>query len=54
MARDKRKKFTYRNQGYLASSELSSPITSSPAYPNTMEKQDLYLKITSHDADRGL
>jgi hypothetical protein len=37
----------------MASSKLSSPKTASPVYPNTQEKQDL-VKITSHDADRGL
>jgi hypothetical protein len=43
-----------RNQGYLASSECSSPTTKSPEYPNTLEKQDSNLKITSHDDERGL
>ena len=44
MARDKRKKFTYRNQGYLLSPEPSSPTTASPGYPNTLEKEDSDLK----------
>jgi hypothetical protein len=36
----------------LASSETSYLTTASPGYHNTLEKQDLDLKITSHD--RGL
>jgi hypothetical protein len=43
-----------RNQGYLASSKPSSPTTTIPGYPNTLEKQDLDLKIISHDVDRRL
>jgi hypothetical protein len=44
MAKGKRKKLNNRNQGYLASSEPSSPTTVSPGYPNTPEKQDSDLK----------
>ena len=44
MARGKGKKLSSRNQGYLASSEPSSPNTASPGYPNTPEKQDSDLK----------
>ena len=33
-----------RNQGYLASSETSSPNTASPGYPKTPQKQDSNLK----------
>jgi hypothetical protein len=51
MEKGKHKNFTNRNQG---SSKPSSPTTASPGYPNTPEKQDLVLKIVSHDADRGL
>jgi hypothetical protein len=54
MAKGKGKKISNRNQGYLASSESSSPATESPGYSNTIEKQDLDLKITSHDDNRGL
>jgi hypothetical protein len=54
MARGKRKNLTNRNQGYLASSEPSSPTTANPGYPNTLEKQISDLKITCYDADRGL
>ena len=54
MVKGKHKKLTNRNQGYMASSEPSYPTTASLEYPNTLEKQDLDLKITSHDADRGL
>jgi hypothetical protein len=38
----------------LASSESSSPTTASSGYPNTPEKQDSDLEITSHDDVRGL
>jgi hypothetical protein len=40
MARSKGKNINNRNQGYLASSECSSPTTASLGYPNTLEKQD--------------
>ena len=42
--RGKGKDISNRNQGYLASSEPSSPTTASPGYPNTMEDQDSHLK----------
>jgi hypothetical protein len=54
MVRGKHKNLSNRNQGYLASSKLSSPTTASPGYPSTLENKDLDLKITSHDDDRGL
>jgi hypothetical protein len=54
MVKGKYKNVTNRNQGYLASSKPSSSTTTIPGYPNTLEKQDLDLKITSHGADRGL
>jgi chromosome segregation ATPase len=44
MVKDKNKKLTNRNQGYLASSEPSSPTIASLGYTNTPEKQDLDLK----------
>jgi hypothetical protein len=44
MARGKGKNISNRNQGYLASSESSSPTTASPGYSNTPEKQDSDLK----------
>ena len=44
MAKGKGKNLSNRNQGYLASSEPSSPTTASPGYPNTQEKQDSDLK----------
>ena len=44
MTRGKGKNISNRNQGYLASSEPSSPTTASPGYPNTPEKQDSDLK----------
>ena len=43
-ARGKGEDISNRNQGYLASSEPSSPTTASPGYPNTSEKQDSDLK----------
>jgi hypothetical protein len=45
MARGKGKNISNRNQGYLASSELSSPTTASPEHPNTPKKQDSDLKL---------
>jgi hypothetical protein len=44
MAKIKHKNITNRNQGYMASSEPSSPTTTSPGYPNAPEKQNLDLK----------
>ena len=44
MVRGKGKDISNRNQGYLASSEPSSPTTASPGYPNTQENQDSDLK----------
>ena len=44
MVKGKYKNPTNRNKIYIASSEPSSPITASPGYPNTLEKQDLDLK----------
>jgi ribosome recycling factor len=46
MMKGKCKNLTNRIQGYMASSEPSSPTAASPVYPNTPEKQDLDLKIT--------
>ena len=40
MARGKHKNISNRNQFDLATSELSSPNTASPGYPNTPLKQD--------------
>ena len=44
MARGKGKNIRNRNQGYLALSKPSSPITVRPVYPNTPEKQGSDLK----------
>jgi hypothetical protein len=44
MVRGKGKNLKKRNQGYLASSETSSPTTVSPGYPKAPEKQDSNLK----------
>jgi hypothetical protein len=44
MARGKRKSISNRNQGYLASSEPSSPTIASPGYIVTPEKQDSDIK----------
>jgi hypothetical protein len=44
MAGGKHKNRINRNQGYLASSELNSPILASPAYTITPEKQDMDIK----------
>ena len=40
----KDKNISNKNQGYLVSSESSSPTSVSPGYPNTPEKQDSDLK----------
>jgi hypothetical protein len=40
MAKGKHKNISNRNQGYLSSSEPSSPSTVSPGYHKTPEKQD--------------
>jgi hypothetical protein len=45
MARGKGKNIRNRNQGYLASSEPSSPTSGSPGYPNTPERQYSDLKL---------
>ena len=44
MARVKGKDISNRNQGYLASSEPSSPTTVSMGYPNTSVKHNFDLK----------
>ena len=44
MAGGKYKNISNRNQGYLTSSEPSSPSIASPGYTITLEKQDLDLK----------
>jgi hypothetical protein len=44
MVGGKLKNKSNRNQGYLASSETSSPIIESPGYNITPEKQDSNLK----------
>jgi hypothetical protein len=58
MAKGKRKNLTNRNQDYLASSEPSTPTTSSPGYPNKSEKQDLdlksYLMMLVEDFKKGI
>ena len=44
MAGGKHKNRSNRNQGYLASSEPSTPTIASPGYTITPEKQDMDLK----------
>jgi hypothetical protein len=51
MAGGKCKNLKKRNQGYLESSEPSSPTTATLNYSNTMEKQDSDLKSSD---ERGL
>jgi hypothetical protein len=53
MARGKPTNISKGNQGYLALSKPNSPTIASPGFTITLEKQDLDLKITSHDDDRG-
>ena len=45
MSKGKGKNPTNRNQGYLATSEPSSPTIASPRYANTLEKQEFNLKL---------
>ena len=45
MMKDKSKNISSRNQGYLASSEPSSPTTVNSGYLNTPEKQDSDLRL---------
>jgi hypothetical protein len=58
IAKDKSKNLTNRKQDYLASSEHSTPISASPGYPNTLEKQDSdlksYLKMLVEDFKKDL
>jgi hypothetical protein len=54
MARGKHKNLKNRNQGYMASSEPSSPNTASHVYPQHTGKTRFWLKITSLHDDRGL
>jgi len=54
MVRGKHKKRSNRNQDYMTLSQPSSYTTESTGYPNTMEKRDFDLKITTHYDDRGL
>ena len=58
MAKGKRKNLTNRNQEHWASSELSTPTTVSPGYPNTPEKQDsdlkTYVMMVVEDFKKGI
>ena len=58
MEKGKLKKLTNRNQEHWASSEPSTPTTTSPGYPNTPEKQnsDLksYLMMLIEDFKKGI
>ena len=45
IAKGKCKNLTNRNQDNLASSEHRTPTTGSPGCPNTLEKQNLDLKL---------
>jgi hypothetical protein len=44
MAKGKRKNLTNRNQGHSSSSERSTPTSTSPGHPKTLEKLDPELK----------
>jgi hypothetical protein len=44
MVKSKCKNLANRNKEHWASSEPSTPSTTSPGYPNTPEKQDVDLK----------
>jgi hypothetical protein len=45
MVKGKHVNLTNRNQDYSASSEHSSVTSTTPGYPNTLEKQDVDLKL---------
>jgi hypothetical protein len=45
MEKGKGKNISNKNQGFLASSEPSSPNTVTPGYLNTTEKQNFNLKV---------
>lgn len=57
-ARGKWENISNSNQGYLAPSEPSSSTRASSGYPNTPEKQDLYLKshlsMTTEDIKKNI
>jgi hypothetical protein len=44
MVKGKCKNLTKRNQDHSPSSELSTPTSASPGYPNTLKMQDSDLK----------
>jgi archaellum component FlaC len=58
MAKGKYKNLTNRNQEHWASSEPSTPTTTSPGYPNTLENQDAdlqsYLMMEVEDLKEGI
>jgi len=54
MARGKLRNISNKSQEYLVSSESSTSTKANTGYPNTPEKQDLGIKITYHDYDKGL
>ena len=58
MVKGKQKILTNRNQEHWASSELSTPTTVSPGYPNTPKKQDSdlksYLMMLVEDFKKGI
>ena len=58
MGKGKRKNLTNRNQEHWASSEPSTPTTTSPGYPNTPKKQEVdlksYLMMLVEDLKKGI
>ena len=58
MVKDKCKNLTNRNQDHSPSSELSTPTSASPGYPNTPKKQDSdlksYLMMVVQDFKKGI
>ena len=58
MAKGKCKNLTNRNQEHWASSEPSTPTTTSPGHPSTPEKQDpdlkSYLMMVVEDLKKGI
>ena len=54
MAKGKGKNISNRNQGYLASSETSSPTTVSPGYPNKPENLKSHLMMMIKDFKKNI
>jgi hypothetical protein len=54
MSRGKGKNISNTNQGYLASTEISSPTTVSPGYPNKPENLKSHLMMMIKDFKKNI